>query len=606
MTDPARLLITTALEDTWSFDTPVLFLGEWCRSHARQAQWQRLNSKTAPYHWNDRAKLTNDYAYLGDLYDRTLPCLADRLNQIHGVEHNLRYWKILVGPWLAYLMQILFDRWESIHLVAKDYLISETIILEAPKDSLVPRSMEHFFSELMAEHSWNHGIYGHILENHTSIRCIKKAMPPELSGIPDSRRTGPKISLKRLAFSYYSNLAARFARTDDIFLIRTYLSSFNEMKLHLRFKQLPQLWDSPPPGEAKIDWDSRKWSCGLSVRTDFEKCLASLIPIQIPATFVEGYADLVAQVNRLPWPKTPPALFTSNALWHDTVAMAYAAMQMENGAKLIYGQHGGFGLPQFIWQERHEREIADRYLTWGWTEQDSTNLVPVGILKDTNMYEAPPGEPTFRLLMVRGLWPPYTYRIDSGVGLPHLLKTIDDCLTLAELLPAEIRAESLTVRLYPVARAFSAAGRSSRSSDDFYGEGIRWHDRFPEVNLSNGLEPIANLVVQSRLVIYTYNGGTGYLEFMAANVPVIAFWDMKASPVRESAVPYFDELERIGIFHQTPESAAAHISQIWDDVDGWWRSREVQDVLGRFKSRYCHQPDDLLDGVESAIREAIQ
>jgi putative transferase (TIGR04331 family) len=174
------------------------------------------------------------------------------------------------------------------------------------------------------------------------------------------------------------------------------------------------------------------------------------------------------------------------------------------------------------------------------------------------------------------------------------------------LLPEKLRNNCLIVRLYPLANAFSSEGRKAdRSATDFYCEDVRWKSSLPEVQLSDGSDPISDLVVQSRLVIYTYNGGTGYLEFMAADVPVIAFWDMSASPVRDSAIPYFDDLKRAGIFHETPESAAAHVAKIWDDVEGWWRGAEVQEALVRFKTRYCDRPHNLLDRVETALRDAM-
>lgn len=606
MSDPARLLITTAIEDTWDCNVPVVFLGEWCRMYGRKSVWENMDAEIALYHWDDRAKLKRDYEYLCELYERVLPRLANHLNEIHRVDHSLRYWRILVGPWLSYFIHILFDRWESIQQVIRDYAISETTILAWQEQSMVPYSMEHFFSELMVSHEWNHSIYAYILENFTGVRCVKKPSPKPFERVRDKIPRSKAVSLKRKILSAYSKVAAHLVRNEDIFLIATYLSAFDELKLHVRFSQAPQLWKTIPSVVCPVDWLQRKKTLNDDTHNVFEKCLVSLIPRQIPTAYLEGYKKILEQTQSVPWPKWPRLIFTSNALWHDTVSMAYSACHVENGAKLVYGQHGGYGLPEFMWSEQHERAIADRYLTWGWVEQGSTNLVPVGILKPISKYKGRSGSKRNRLLLVRGLWPPYTFRLDSGVGLAPLLATIDGCIRLAGLLPDHLRNDSLIVRLYPLANAFSSEGRKAdRSATDFYCEDMRWRSSWPEVRLSDGSDPIADLVAQSRLVIYTYNGGTGYLEFMAADVPVIAFWDMNASPVRDSAIPYFDELRRVGIFHETPESVAAHVAKIWDDVEGWWKGAEVQEVLVRFKARYCNLPDNLLDCVETALRDVM-
>jgi hypothetical protein len=47
------------------------------------------------------------------------------------------------------------------------------------------------------------------------------------------------------------------------------------------------------------------------------------------------------------------------------------------------------------------------------------------------------------------------------------------------------------------------------------------------------------------------------------------------------------------------------VAAIWDDVDAWWTSPAVREVLERFKARYCRLPDDLLDRVEYALREVM-
>ena len=56
-----RILITTALEETWPDNNqPVLFLGEWCRRQSRKEKWVKMNLVVAPYHWDDRKKLFSD------------------------------------------------------------------------------------------------------------------------------------------------------------------------------------------------------------------------------------------------------------------------------------------------------------------------------------------------------------------------------------------------------------------------------------------------------------------------------------------------------------------------------------------------------------------
>lgn len=122
----SRFLITTADERSWAKEKPVIFLGEWCKRFSKK-NWQTLDSTTIPYHWDSHQKFNQDYKYLGSVYEKILQSLAKILNDLHGVDRSLRYWRIIVGPWLYYFVQILYDRWEMINIAISDYKVEETI-----------------------------------------------------------------------------------------------------------------------------------------------------------------------------------------------------------------------------------------------------------------------------------------------------------------------------------------------------------------------------------------------------------------------------------------------------------------------------------------------
>ncbi len=121
------------------------------------------------------------------------------------------------------------------------------------------------------------------------------------------------------------------------------------------------------------------------------------------------------------------------------------------------------------------------------------------------------------------------------------------------------------------------------------------------LSLDEGQSEINDLIRQSRLYIFTYNATT-FLESFTMNVPTVIYWNPMHWELRESAAPYFDDLKPVGIFHETPQSAAQHVSVIWDNVDAWWADLALQEVLERFKAHYCHLPHDLLGRVEIALR----
>src|SRR5436190_19598634 len=121
-------LVTTADQRYWNKDQPTLFLGEWCKVYDQKHVWSQMNSQVLPYHWDDRDRLYRDYLHLQEVYERYLQRLAERMNEVHQVDHSLRYWRILIGPWLFYFIQVLYDRYLSICCAQESKLVTKTWI----------------------------------------------------------------------------------------------------------------------------------------------------------------------------------------------------------------------------------------------------------------------------------------------------------------------------------------------------------------------------------------------------------------------------------------------------------------------------------------------
>ncbi len=140
-------LITTADQRFWKTDSKILFLGEWCRLYSQKHVWSQLDHEVCPYHWDDREKLYRDYQLLDSIYESCLDQLAKQLNQLHQTDLPTRYWRIVVGPWLFYIIEILYDRYLSICAAEESGKVSN-VLLPVP-DSTVWAAKD--FSEFRVE-----------------------------------------------------------------------------------------------------------------------------------------------------------------------------------------------------------------------------------------------------------------------------------------------------------------------------------------------------------------------------------------------------------------------------------------------------------------------
>lgn len=587
MNKEKRFLITTADERSWKLDQPVLFLGEWCKLYDRRSSWEQLSCVVLPYHWSDQQQLYHDYLYLDEFYERMLIVLSSRLNQIHGVDHELRYWRILVGPWLLFFIQILFDRWTSINKAISEYdLIGTSIIQFKNIENFVPNDMEDFDS-LIVEDEWNHMIYGSIIE-------FIKGVPVDYVVADTTNTSSKNFKSKKNRFKYlinssYSRIASLFVRQRDAFFINTYLPNFSDIHLQLRFNQFPQRWSRVKPVQVSIDPFHRSWSLESISSSKFELFVGEMIMKHIPRLFLEGYSRLFNQLSGLPWPKYPKFIFTSNDLWFGTVTMAYTAEKVLSGSKIIYAQHGGvYGITKFSSYEIHEIKISDRYLSWGWNTPACDTIVPVGMISRINYSKN--SKQNSRILLVLGAESRFSRVISSALPIASgLLNYFEDTYIFANSLPGKLK-EHLLVRPYIHELGWQ--------------QSTRWMEKFPDIYVDNGSTSMSDLISNSRISVYTYNS-TGYLESFASDIPAVLFWSPNTSPLRDSACPYFQALQDAGIFHTSPESAAAHICKVWDSVEDWWMSTIVRDALAQFNEKYCFKPKKLIDDLESALKSTL-
>jgi len=587
---PIRELVTTSLESTWTKDAPVVFLDEGCCLYDRKHIWKKMDSVVVPYHWADRKKLNKDYSYLCKLYERLLLCAAAWFNKTHNVNYSTRYWRILIGPWLAYYLHIIFDRWKMLLEAKKICSISKTVILKYENENMIPFDMDDFVGKLKSD-EWNHYICGKILERSLNRNQIIYKEPVDLkmhkeSTVAPGKLTlleGFRFRLKQLIKKTFLKLG----RNNKYFIAHSYLSARNYFSLNLRLKNFPVFYQQENVKKIQPNLKFRdSLLFDFSPEGDFECFISENLLFQVPSCFLEGYSILQEQVDKLLWAVNPKIIFSSNFLLHDTVGMAYTASHLERGTKLVYGQHGGvYGQAEFTWAEDHEIKISDKYLTWGWKKSYANNVLPIGILSGKYIRKDVRSDQKEHLLLILTSAPRYSYRLDSSVKKINLTY-IESTFNFVGALTSSLRTDSLYIRHH--------------HSDNGWGQAMRWKDAYPEVKSDEGTVPIDSLLFNTRIAVYTCNS-TGYLEYLAKNIPTIVIFSPDVEPLRNSAIPFFKLLKNVGIYHETAESAAEYINTIWDNVDAWWNSEGVQKARSDFCKVYAFYNDDLLGSIEDAF-----
>jgi putative transferase (TIGR04331 family) len=79
------------------------------------------------------------------------------------------------------------------------------------------------------------------------------------------------------------------------------------------------------------------------------------------------------------------------------------------------------------------------------------------------------------------------------------------------------------------------------------------------------------------------------LGTFSQDIPNMTFWQNSLEHVRGRARAWYQLLIDAGIVHLLAESAAAHVSNVWDDIEGWWDQVAVKNARIAFCDRYARK-----------------
>jgi putative transferase (TIGR04331 family) len=577
-------LATTALAEFWNIREELVFLGPWCLLYGKKNQTSGLNYSVLPNPWSDRERVYQAHQYCQDLYEDLLVDLEEFLNQVHGTKFNSRYWRILLGPWLIYFLCMYYDRYVCLTEAIRHCPNFTTWLLDE-QDYRVPLDFREFVNLAIRGDAdlYNLQFYSQIL------RSLGYTFPAQKAGNGISARG---------EFQRYG-VAARKNRWKELAKgVRKlfYRVAFSRGETWIHYSALP-IWQDAVglaltpgfKGRLLLPDDLPAWRGPVEENTElrerlsdfshhgdpFRKILMDNLPKNFPKLYLEGFGPWRRRMLQT-WGSNdlPKILVSSAGIYADESAKLLAAELTSQGGKLLSLQHGGgYGSSRLNWPEKHEREISDRFACWGWAEQEKdAKLVNVTSPKLAMKQRKPGDSRKRRTILVAGNQAPrYPYFYQNHAVVRNIETYIQDLLTfLAELEEAERR-----VTLY-------------RGYDSEFGWHInqRVQDRFPDLALDDYAQPYRSRINEARLVVVDYPY-TAFLEVIAANVPLVLFYDSQMWWLREEAEPYFDGLRQVGILQDTPAAAARQVREVYDRVDEWWFSHQVQAARWEFTQHFA-------------------
>ena len=569
----AVFLATTALNGYWKENEHILFLGKWCLLYRNRAHWQKLDYDIMPYPLEDRRRYYEACCYADGSYERILLQLVDILNCIHGVKKGLRYWRVVIGPWLSEYIQVLYERYLCIEYAFEHYDNLNTFRLDTDSYQ-TPKDMDDF-SGLRYDDLFCLQLYSQIMESLGMDFPVKSPDMAVSEDVSCENLSGDGFGrkLRRWVWSCLRRAMDTFSHNSEVILVNPYLTSFATAAIVLKSKFRIGYFDLPtlPNGRVSCDPAIRSYLKNLDTTDDFEDLLRQTLPTNIPSQYIENYSRTVGFV-KANFPKSPKRIVSSVG-YHATEAFkCWAAESMCAGTQLVGSQHGGsYGTAKIMPVETHETEIVDKYLSWGWSDTERPKIKAMPASKLIRLPRHLNNPEIQKLLWTATGVPRYLYRLNHGVSGPFFEKYIDFQVRFLEATWPDL-TPFLRMRLYPHEYGWNLWDRLPAA--------------FPGLKFDDPGESFLSSLKSARIFIVDHNSTT-FLEGLALGIPTIAFWDTEYNEIREDAAAYYEELRSVNILHDTPEAAAQHLEKVYDKPLEWWDSLEVMEVRKRFTRRFA-------------------
>jgi putative transferase (TIGR04331 family) len=576
------LLVTTGIPETRDTNKPELLLGKWCLDYGANEELG-ANSKVQPFHWYSRQKFVQDYHYIVDLNERILVVLRDKLNRHHQVSKSLRYWRILLGPWLNLMTPILWDRYESLRIAFADNDLTEIRNIMISDESLIPSDCDEF-AQLFNDHFWNHKIYSKILFEYIRLPAsfeshqLKITLPADKT---DAKKNNDKLIC---CYRLLDKCLALLCSEPKIVAFNTYFDNKSLMKLLVKFNQFPRKYyefSESVVKEGELS-QARTENLGLKVKTVFEKIVDDLYMFLLPRSYLENYQNLAAASDKIKY--QCKVIISAVSHNNNDLFKLWTAEKVENGCSLIIVEHGG-GIPLgFSLAARHDDLIADKRVVWHKEySHKHVNLSPTKLIVYPKMKRISKSD----ISLICWDIPLYTYKAQSGPYSSIVLQDYAQKKNMIDHLDAAA-FRRLRIRTDPNDMGWRI---KQRYIDDFGRDQISSHKTLKET------------LQHSKLVICTYPS-TNFSESMESGIPTIMLYISEFWETRPEFDDLVNEMVANKLFFTESKAAAEHINEIAQAPDEWWNSTSVKKVRKSFHEYCgCTKPTWLKDWTEFLEQE---
>jgi putative transferase (TIGR04331 family) len=543
------------------------YLGLWALKDSEILSYK--NKKVIDFIWRNKKSFLKDSIVIKKIILKLYQKLFLSLNKTHNTKYSKKFWKILIFPWIYYYVSALYFRWQSIKKIKK----KNNIFIFAKKIKYNNNNYDNNV-EIFIDNYWNQKIFQEIVlcqkknyiyqkisQNYKSKKK-KNFFVFIFSLIPNSL-----IDKINNLISFLKKRNVLFIRSPYIFknFIFSFLRIYNSDFLYnYFFKKINTLLIQS--GSSQINLKSKFVFYLMKIyrpKTEFENFLLKRIAEDIPNNLLQDFNNYL---NRRIKFIDAKIILTSYSLFEQTPSKFYIAEQVDKGSTLYLIEHGG-SLASKEEMLNLETTVADKKLTWFKPLLKKHVQIPTHPYCFLNLEKKSMNKKNKNIIIIGTGAFKHVWNCTFNLKPPMSLEVIENINKFYNILNFNIK-KNVFIKPHPEF--------NTNKSFNF----MKFYKKIFNKNIIREYS-LKMTVKKARILVCTYPETT-FAFAMYSSVPTILIYNKDHYIFHKKTIGLIKDLIKNKIIFNSPERAAKHINEIYENPQVWYNSMEVKKVRSKF------------------------
>jgi len=500
-----------------------------------------------------------DYTY--SISKKIIPILARTLNDYHNKNFSDEFWEIILITWVNSLSDYIYFYYVS--LKRTDILNIKMVV--DTDEGVAYSSMEEL---RMNYHNQDfiHSTISFLINNMDVKNIFSKKSLLINTNLPLIKKSFMKELGKKIIYKFLNNKKSRIL----LYYGNPVFNTLIEMiKIRMFNKNISFSYKSTYiTSNNDIPSLKIKYVC----KNEFENLVIRYIEKYMPKSLLQDFSfhleNSLDYINK-------NIIIPSPGFYQDLQLIEIGLAKEYNDASIVFLQDGAYEIYSVIPEARLYYKVCDNFLTWGYESHYGENNLFIKTCDYVWQGELNSHKSEFDVIL-------YQTRYTYFYGAPLFMQTPRNFKDYI------IRRVEFIKSINKTKYKNNLILKFRKSKDVNYDEKKLMDSFRIDYNLYNDY----NLKIKNCKLLYVDYPSSAMYIAIVYNTPFIFSFDWRMAKLEPNMDKHMQKLEKLGLLFSNPVDAANKIAHIMNDLDFFWKNKNIQDMREAFMKEFLIQDNN--------------